>query len=293
MPVRRLVPFLLAPLVLLLAGCGSTTAEPALWRIDEAGAASEAEPVGYLFGTIHALPEGTDWHGETLDAALAKADVLMVEIKDLDPAEAQRILAELAIDPSLPPIEERVAPRYREELEAVMAEAGADPAQFAAIETWAAALTLSSMLAQKSTMDPANGVDRALIADWRDKPIVGLETTEEQFRIFDQLSGNEQQALLESMVEQADTMEPDALAKAWSRGDEEALSGLMDMGFEANSDLRAAILGRRNQRWVGPILNQIQDGKVPFVAVGAGHMAGHDGLIALLAERGYKATRIQ
>lgn len=290
--MRRLVPFLLAPFVLLLAACGNT-AEPALWRIDEAGAAADAEPAGYLFGTIHALPARTEWHGAKLDTALAKSGVLMVEIKHLDPAEAQRILIDLALDPSLPPIEERVAPRYREELGEVMAEAGADPAQFASVETWAVALTLSSMLQQKSTMDPANGVDRALIADWQNRPIVGLETTEEQFRIFDQLTGNEQQALLESMVRQADKMEPDALATAWAKGDEAALSGLMEMGFEANSDLRAAILGRRNQRWVGPILDQIQRGKRPFVAVGAGHMGGDDGLVALLAARGYKATRIQ
>lgn len=291
--MQRLIPFLLAPFLLLLAACSGGKAEPALWRIDEAGAAEGAEPAGYLFGTIHALPAGTDWHGEKLDEALAKADVLMVEIKNLDPAEAQQILLELAVDPSLPPIEERVAPRYREELSAVMAEAGADPARFTSVETWAVALTLASMLQEKSTMNPAHGVDRALIEEWRDRNVVGLETTEEQFRIFDQLSGNEQQALLESMVRQADEMEPDALAKAWASGDEAALSGLMEMGFEANSDLRAAILGRRNQRWVGPILNQIQGGKRPFVAVGAGHMAGDDGLIALLAARGYTATRIQ
>ncbi|WP_066556718.1 TraB/GumN family protein [Croceicoccus bisphenolivorans] len=288
----RLLPLLLAPFVLLLAACGST-AEPALWRIDKEGAGADAAPAGYLFGTIHALPRGTDWHGETLDAALADAGVLMVEIKNLDKGDAQRIFQELALDASLPPIDERVSPMYRDELDEVMDRAGADPENFHFVETWATALTLSTMLQARSSMDPDNSVDQSLIADWQGRPIIGLETAEEQFRIFDQLSGNEQQALLESMVRQADEMEPDALAKAWSAGDADAMSGLMELGFESNTGLRAAILGRRNQRWVGPILNQVQSGKKPFVAVGAGHMGGDDGLIALLAARGYKATRIQ
>lgn len=286
----RLAQFLVAPLLLLVAACGS--AEPALWRVDKADAAEGAEPAAYLFGTIHALPRGLDWQGSTLDAALEDADVLVVEIEKLDPAQSRRIFEELAVDITLPPIDERVSPVWRDELDEVMDEAGADPEQFHYIETWAAALTLSTMLQARSNLDPDAGVDKILTAQWPGK-VVGLETIEEQFRIFDQLSGNEQQALLESMVRQADEMEPNALSDAWKNGDVEQLSALMDMGFEENSALRAAMLGRRNQRWIGPIINQIQSGKQPFVAVGAGHMGGSDGLIALLEGRGYRVTRIQ
>jgi len=289
---NRLLPILIAPIMLLLAACGST-AEPALWRVDKADAKEGAEPAGWLFGTIHALPRGTNWHGKVLDGALSDAGVLIVEIKDLNRDEGRRIFQELAIDPALPPIDERVSPVYRDELAEVMDEAGADPESFHYVETWATALTLATMLQERSRMDPNNGVDATLIADWRDRPIIGLETTEEQFRIFDQLSGNEQQALLESMVRQADEMDPEALANAWKAGNAEAMAGLMEMGFETNSGLRAAMLGRRNARWVGPIVNQLQDGRQPFVAVGAGHMGGPDGLIALLEARGWKVTRIQ
>ncbi|MDR7103207.1 TraB/GumN family protein [Croceicoccus sp. BE223] len=284
--------WLLLPAALLLAGCGQK-AEPALWRIDKAGAPEGSPPAGWLFGTIHALPAGTDWHGETLDQALAEAGVLMVEIKDLNQADSQKYFTELAYDPTLPPIEERVSPVWRDELDELMDEAGADPEAFHYVETWAAALMLASQIQQKSTMDGAHGVDKALIADWRDKPIVGFETTEEQFRIFDQLSGNEQQTLLESMVRQSGEMKPDELAQVWIDGDADRLGALMDMGFEQNSGLRGAILSRRNERWIGRIVDQLQSGNRPFVAVGAGHMGNSDGLIALLAKRGYTATRVQ
>jgi len=112
-------------------------------------------------------------------------------------------------------------------------------------------------------------------------------------RIFDQLSGDEQQALLEAMVEQADTIEPEAMSDAWRSGDPDKLAGLMDMGLSKSPQLRAAILDRRNARWIGRIVTQLEDGNRPFVAVGAGHMAGPAGVIALLEERGWKVTRVQ
>lgn len=289
--LTRLLACLLAPLVLLLAGCGST-AEPALWRVDAADAPEGAEPAGWLFGTIHALPRSTKWHGSELDQALEQAGVLMVEIENLDTVESQRIFQELAIDPALPPLSERVSPVYRDELAEVLDDAGASEESFHYVETWAAALTLSSMLQQRSTLDPEYGVDKTLIAEW-DKPIVGFETTEEQLRIFDQLSGDEQQDLLETFVDQADTIGPHDLSDAWASGDADRLAGLMDMGFDASPQLRAALLSRRNSRWIGRIVGQLQDGKKPFVAVGAGHIGGDDGLIALLEQRGWKVTRVQ
>ncbi|AKM11689.1 hypothetical protein AB433_08940 [Croceicoccus naphthovorans] len=287
-----MLPLLVAPLLLLLAACGST-AEPALWRVDRADASDGAEPAGWLFGTIHALPRGVNWHGAALDRAQADAGVLMVEIRNLDRAKTQEIFQRLAVDPTLPPIAERVSPTYRDDLSEVMDEAGADPDQFHYIETWAAALTLSSMLQSQSRLDPNAGVDQALVAEWQDRRIVGFETAEEQIRIFDQLSGDEQQALLESLVSQADEMEPEALSNAWIAGDADKLAGMMDMGLGSSPDLRAALLTRRNERWIGRLLTELDAGNRPFVAVGAGHIGGPDGLIALLAKRGYKATRIQ
>ena len=287
---------LLAPLVLLVAACGKADApggQPALYRIDAPGAAQNAEPAGWLFGTIHALPPDSQWRRPAIEDALRDSGMLMVEIADLDPAAVRETFARLSIDPALPPLEQRVSPEYRDELADLLGEAGVNAQQFRTVESWAAAITLSALVQAQSGVDPGAGVDRSLIAGYAPRPVQGLETVEQQFAIFDRLDDDAQQDLLESMLTEEDS-DPREMTDAWLAGDTEALAGLMDMGLgdsTADRSLRQDLLTNRNRLWTGPIITAMERGQKPFVAVGAGHIGGSDGLIALLEARGWSVTR--
>ena len=72
-----------------------------------------------------------------------------------------------------------------------------------------------------------------------------------------------------------------------------ALERRADAGMMGDPELREALMDGRNRAWVERIAAAIAAGSKPFVAVGAAHMLGAQGLPALLAERGYTVTRIQ
>ncbi len=259
---------------------------PALW--EATGPQGER---AYLFGTIHALPDGTDWRTAALEQALADADLLMVEIGDLENREvAASAFGARAYDVGLPPILDRVAPADRDMLAAALAEAAIDPDTLIHTETWAAALQLGNAV---QCSDAANGVDRALIRQFGTPR--SLESFDSQFAAFDNLPADAQADLLVSVAEESDCRSGEARRAAWLIGDMERIENSILTSFRGNTALQADLIDERNAGYVESIVQfqQSEPGTVVFVAVGVGHMLGETGLPTLFEERGYQVRRIQ
>ena len=272
---------------LLLAGCNAAGEEwpapaPALWQVT-----APSGQQGWLFGTVHALPDGAEWRTPALGAALDDAGVLIVEIADPGGSGGAQLFEELARTPGQAPLLSRVAADDRAELAAMLEQAGQSEADFAAVETWAAALMLTS----GAGGDPANGVDRALIGDA--EAVRALETRESQLRLFDGLTEADQRAILASVIEDANDADPNRVIRAWLTGDMAALEREANSGFLIRPSLRQTLLTARNAAWLAPVMAAIESGERPLVAVGAVHLAGTDGLPALLTARGYTVRRVQ
>ncbi len=274
---------------LALAGCDEPAREwpapsPALWEVS--GRNGEK---AWLFGTIHALPDGAKWRTPAFERAFAASDLLMVEIGDLDDSRAAaRAFAEFATTPGMPALTVRAAPADRPAVGALMVRAGMNDANFWDTETWAAALLLANAVRESET---GNGVDRDLLDEG--KPVEALETFAAQFARFDRLSEAEQRQFLAAVARQAARSEEDARAIAWLTGDLAALESQLERELNAQPALRKALLTDRNSYFAARIVTTIENGRVPFVAVGTGHMLGADGLPALLAARGYEVARVQ
>ncbi len=260
---------------------------PALWEVT-----SPEGQMGWLFGTMHSLPDGLEWQTPEFTAAFAEADSIAVEVADLQPANADDIFYELALSPDQPRLSLRLEPDERPALIELMQRVGVSDRDFVDWETWAAALSLSNSLA---VGDRDNGVDRILIAQAADSgtPIVGLETFRGQLSFFDGLSPDAQNDLLFDVAEEARDDDPDALTEDWLTGDLESLEREAFGALTRGSELRDVLVTRRNLAWLEVLVRMIEAGEEPFVAVGAGHMLGPDGLPALLEARGYTVTRIQ
>ncbi len=292
----RLLPLLCAALALLLASCSkqSDTAKPegphpALWEI--LGADGEVE--GWLFGTIHALPEDARWRSPRLDAITEQADLLVVEVANLDDGAAlSKLFEEMAYDRPAGPIAGRIDPELRDEFDALLVEAKVRRSYFDPMESWAAALALAQ-IAQSA--EAGNGADRALLAAF-DKPrIVELEGARAQLAIFDALPETEQRDLLDAVLEESRLSgeETGELARAWLAGDTDRLVRLTRRGILADPELERALLTRRNTAWAAKIENLLSARDRPLIAVGAGHLLGAEGLPAQLEARGYRVRRIE
>lgn len=261
---------------------------PALWEVT--GPHGEQ---GWLFGTIHLLPRKANWHSPPIDGALDKAGVLVLEIAAIDDTTALRKQFEvLAHSPGLAPLSQRINPTLRPALAKALKEAGANEAQFADVETWAAALMLASAGAKDA--DPGYGIDRALLAATPTLKRGELEGAEVQYQIFDRLPEQDQIDLLAATLKGDDGEADDKdMAKAWGRGDMDFIAAETSRGMLADPELREALFTRRNSEWLPKVEERLRAGERPFVAVGAAHLAGPEGLPALLAARGWKVTRLQ
>lgn len=284
---------LLIALILALAACAPRPepAEPALWRVDGPGGER-----AWLFGTIHALRRPVAWRSAAVDGAFSKADRIVVEVGALsDDTAMARVFAGLATSPGHPPLAERVSPRLRGKLDELLAKAGMSSGQFGSTETWAAALMLARV--ENRDLDESYGVDRAVIAaaGKARKRLVELEGAEGQLGIFDRLPEREQRDLLDLVVGDSGEVDGEsaALADTWRRGDMKAIEKETRQGLLADPELREALFTNRNRAWSERIIAMLQRGNRPFVAVGTAHMAGPDGLPAMLEARGYRVTRLQ
>lgn len=279
----------------LLAACGErqpltpeTQARPALWVVEDSAGGSK----GWLFGTIHALPDGVSWRTPVLDRALSQAGLLVVEVRDLDPEKLATQFERLARDNPGPPLLARLAPPARRQLVELIEREDADVRRLDDLETWAAAVALAQL---GSEVKPRNGVDKALLAQFEGRPVHELEGAADQLAIFDALSERDQRAMLAAVVaeqERSDT-DAEALARAWMAGDTARMERLARLGLLADPAIYEALLAKRNRAWKEAIVSLIDRGGRPLVAVGGAHMLGPDGLPALLAADGYTVRRIQ
>ena len=81
---------------------------------------------------------------------------------------------------------------------------------------------------------------------------------------------------------------------AWERGDLATLERVVIDEFKAEApEAYDVIFTQRNMAWTEALMVELEGSGVDFVAVGAGHMLGDDGLVALLRARGVSVERVR
>jgi len=281
--------FLAAFLGILLAAPAS--AEPAMWVVKSNGATV------HLLGTVHALRPGTPWQTPKIKQAFAASGELWLELVDPDPEVLRPVVRRLGTDPAQP-LSTKLTQAELAQLNAAAAEAGlGSEAALEPMRPWLAALTLEVLPLIKAGFDPREGVDATLRseAQAQGKPVHAFETAEQQMHFFADLPPETELDLLRSTLDEIaeGPAKVSALVDAWEAGDTAGVEReILDLQQRKYRDLYAVLIVERNRAWAKTIAKLAESGQgTIFVAVGAGHLVGPEGLPKALEQYGLTAQR--
>jgi hypothetical protein len=174
---------------------------------------------------------------------------------------------------------------------------GADIQEVKKYKPWVLYLTLSGRFDSSIDFRPELGIENHFYRMAKDagKPTGGLETIQDQLDVFDTLPLTIQDALLQESLAITGSKEREKaflqMVKAWHQGSLDGLEQLVET-FKTYPLFYKKLLVQRNRNWVPQIASFLKEDNNVLIIVGAAHLAGEDGLIALLTKQGYHLERV-
>jgi uncharacterized protein YbaP (TraB family) len=269
-------------------------ADGVLWRVEAAG-----QPPSHVFGTLHSSDERITSLPEAVSAAFGEARTLAIEVI-LDNAATFKVGKAMML-PSGKRLDALLTPQQVAQLKDVAAHYHMPFAMVTRFKPWGAMILFSyppaEFLRSAAGKKPLDEMLQTQ-AEAAGKTVIGLETVDEQIETLDGMVEADQMIMLDSTLEQAGEIERvfATLRDAYLAGDLAAVYDVMNAA-KAGDDTGAIerfeqrLIVDRNRRMVERMDGLLQEGDA-FVAVGALHLPGRQGILQLLVERGYRVTRV-
>ena len=278
--------------------------EGKLWQVRHGDA-----PPSTILGTYH----DTGIAEEPLPAAavhaLDRARAVIVEITPDEQARMRHRIAtdpDFAFDPEGAGWVDLLTPAQREMAEEALARRGLDLRAVATMRPWMLMSVLGVPKCQLAEMASGKPVlDALLVSRALDQgiPVIGLESYDDAIGAFDRIDVEEIRTLAVDMLAQVDEEEDirATMAELYRAGE---IGAIMEFGIWAsareNDEARArriteifreAIITHRNRQWMDRLAEELEKGNA-FVAFGALHLIGEEGVLALLEDRGFEVMRL-
>jgi uncharacterized protein YbaP (TraB family) len=259
-----------------------------LWKIEAAG----VEP-NYLFGTMHSDDPRVVELPTPVRTAFEQARGVTLEVV-LDPQSLLTMTMSLMMSDGTT-LESLIGSSLYKRTVQVMSAQGIPEMMVANMKPWAVAVTLMTPPTHTGLV-----LDHVLyqqaVADG--KAVDGLETVAEQMGLFDSLSLEDQVKLLEETLDSLPAIQGMLveLQEAYLQRDLKRLVEINDASMQDSDPELAATFNQkvivdRNRRMADRMESRLRDGR-RFIAVGALHLPGDDGLLHLLSQRGFRVTRV-
>jgi hypothetical protein len=250
-----------------------TNADPAMFVVHD------GDTTVYLFGTFHALDGKAEWFNDQVKDAFERSDELVLE----------------TLVPEGPPKRSALSAMPVQQLKLPVATSA----------SFLASTRMAISAGKSQGMQVGNGADMVLrhAAEDEGKPVEALETLQSQLNMFLKLPAAAPAAsaapAAQARQPAADTGSMNRLSKsmaemqsAWKRGDQSVFVRMLGQLEQGSPDTYRMMFVERNARWADWIRARMQTPGTVFVAVGAGHLAGKDSVLARLGDLGIYSARV-
>jgi uncharacterized protein YbaP (TraB family) len=253
----------------------------------------------WLLGSVHYLREADHPLPPVIDELYGSADTIVMEIDldDIDPARSQTEFlsaAMLARDTTLPEV---LSPETYALAKAHAGALGIDLALLEHFEPWLVAITMLDLGVARLGFRAEHGVEQYLLGKARldRKQVLGLEALATQIAIFDRLSADQQEALLEQTLAEIDSADDvmNEMVAAWRSGKLDELSTTLMEDFAQFPELYSTLVVDRNARWIETLEALLETPERHLVVVGALHLVGEHNVVDLLAARGHVVEAVE
>lgn len=266
-----------------------------LWQID-----GKREATVYLAGSVHALKATLYPLPPPFEAAFQRSDTLVVEVDTVSAKleDLQRSMLEYTLLPAGATLDQVIAPRTLTLLNSYLTQQAIPPASLAMLKPVMIATQLSVLRLMALGYLPDHGLEHHFISRRGDRAILELETIDQQLQVLTSPTMALQDQLLLDTLTQMPEMQVTvaALMVAWLAGDDIELQRLFDEQSGQSAAYQAfmeQLLDKRNHAMANRIEELLDGRQTYFVLVGAAHLTGDEGIVALLEAQGYLARRIE
>ena len=291
---RRTLCSLVAAAVLVASTLaqGHTATRSFLWK------ASGTRGALYLVGSIHALPPDAYPLNPAIEAAFKDADLLVEEVDfgEMMAPAAQLQMLTRGMLPSEQSLDKVLSPATLALVNKSLADLGPAGEMLKRFKPWMLALTVQFMELQKAGFDPNLGLDKHFydLAQSTRKEVQGLETVEYQLLRFDEMLPVHQDRFLADTLKEIATEQANIgkLTDAWKAGDAATIERIVLADVKSDPVIYRRLLVERNQNWMPKLEALFARSGQAFVVVGAAHLVGPDGLLAMLKAKGYSVEQM-
>ncbi len=249
----------------------------------------------YLLGSVHLLSADAATLPPEVDSAFAHARSLTLETS-LDSAmmRGPELLARGRFADGKT-LRGSLSPAAAAKVDSVLHMYGLSIDQVNGFKPWLVSMLMAQVAMQKLNFQSQYGVDMQLNSRAKQaaKPVLGLESVDFQLGLLDGLApADQERMLLQSDAPDVAAKQLAAIRDAWSHGDAAGLDSLLNSQLGDASALYDAMIGSRNRAWVPKIEAMIRGRDDALVVVGAGHLVGKQGVVAMLKAKGYSIEQM-